>query len=248
MMMTCTLVQTLNLSDYMVGRLISGMAVTDKHELVVVDLRAAYLVDAVSGRLIRVVGSGRAAGRLLGEPIGAATAGDGRLVFSDRADQTAKLFSARGHHVRTVAGLGLSNVAGVAVARPGGDVYVAGSGSHGVALVRGAAATARADTVVDVQYLSDFVHPYSVAVSPATGDVIVGDDHAQTVGLSRHCFDDEMRYKQYQSVSQSTSLQCFDTVGWASRRASGLYKLSDQVLVWWLRVRSDVQIVCIWSS
>jgi len=186
MIMTCVLLQTLKLKDFMVGRLISGMAVSDKHELVVVDLRAAYLVDSVSGRLVRLVGGGSgrggAAGRLV-EPIGAATAADGRLVFSDRADQTAKLFSARGQHVRTVAGLGLSNVGGVAVARSTGDVYVAGSDSHGVALVRGAAApgTGRADTGVNVEYLSDFEHPYSVAVNPDTGDVIVGDDHAQTV-------------------------------------------------------------------
>ena len=42
-------------------------------------------------------------------------------------------------------------------------------------------------------------------------------------------------------------LQCFDTVGWASGRASGLWKLSDGVLAW-LSVWSEVQIVCIWSS
>jgi len=38
--------------------------------------------------------------------------------------------------------------------------------------------------------------------------------------------------------------QSFDTVGWASRRVSGLYRFSDEVLVW----LSEVQIVCIWSS
>jgi len=42
-------------------------------------------------------------------------------------------------------------------------------------------------------------------------------------------------------------LQCFDTVGWTSWRASGLWKLSDEVLVW-LSVWSEVQIVCMWSS
>ena len=42
-------------------------------------------------------------------------------------------------------------------------------------------------------------------------------------------------------------LQCFDTVGWVSGRASGLWKLSDEVLVW-LSVGSEVQIACIWSS
>ena len=43
----------------------------------------------------------------------------------------------------------------------------------------------------------------------------------------------------------SSFLQCFDTVGWVSGRASGLYKLSDGVLVW-SSVWSKVQIVCIW--
>jgi len=31
-------------------------------------------------------------------------------------------------------------------------------------------------------------------------------------------------------------LQCFDTVGWASGRASGLYRLSGEVLVWLLGI------------
>ena len=42
-------------------------------------------------------------------------------------------------------------------------------------------------------------------------------------------------------------LQCFDTVCWASGIASGLQKLSDEVLVW-LSVWSEVQIVFMWSS
>jgi len=45
----------------------------------------------------------------------------------------------------------------------------------------------------------------------------------------------------------STANECFETVGWALRRATGLYELSDEVLVQ-LSVRSEVQIVCIWSS
>jgi len=42
-------------------------------------------------------------------------------------------------------------------------------------------------------------------------------------------------------------LQCFNTVGWVSGRASGLLKLSDGVLVW-LSVWSVMQMICIWSS
>jgi len=42
-------------------------------------------------------------------------------------------------------------------------------------------------------------------------------------------------------------LQCFDAAGWAARSASGLYKLSGEVLAW-LSVWSEVQMICIWSS
>ena len=41
-------------------------------------------------------------------------------------------------------------------------------------------------------------------------------------------------------------LQCFDAVGWAAGRASGLQKIwSDEVLAW-LSVCSEVQMTCIW--
>jgi len=40
---------------------------------------------------------------------------------------------------------------------------------------------------------------------------------------------------------------CFDSVGWASVRASDLQKLSDEALVW-LSVWSEVQIVRIYGS
>jgi len=42
-------------------------------------------------------------------------------------------------------------------------------------------------------------------------------------------------------------LQCLDTVGWASGRASSCKKMSGEVLAW-LSVWSVVQIICIWSS
>jgi len=48
------------------------------------------------------------------------------------------------------------------------------------------------------------------------------------------------------SFSSFSCLQCFDTVGWAAGRASGLQKLSSGVLAW-LSVWSEVQ-TCIWPS
>ena len=42
-------------------------------------------------------------------------------------------------------------------------------------------------------------------------------------------------------------LQCFDTVGWVSGRASPCKILSDEVLVW-LSDRIEVQMICICSS
>jgi len=63
-------------------------------------------------------------------------------------------------------------------------------------------------------------------------------------------FDDINLFLQYNRiymfVQYNVCLHCLDALGWASRRASGLQKLSD-VLVW-LSVWSEVQIVCIWSS
>ena len=44
------------------------------------------------------------------------------------------------------------------------------------------------------------------------------------------------------------SLQRFDTFGWGSGRASGLQKLSGEVLLWLLYVWKEVQVVCIWYS
>jgi len=44
----------------------------------------------------------------------------------------------------------------------------------------------------------------------------------------------------------AANIQCFDAVGWAAGRASGLLKLSGGVLAW-LSVWSEVQ-TCIWPS
>jgi len=49
-------------------------------------------------------------------------------------------------------------------------------------------------------------------------------------------------------LSVGLCLQCFDAVGWVSGRASGVQKLSDELLLVWLSVWSEVQIVCTWSS
>jgi len=49
------------------------------------------------------------------------------------------------------------------------------------------------------------------------------------------------------SMTLDACLQCFDAVGWAAGRASGLKKLNGEVLAW-LPVWSEVQRICIWSS
>jgi len=48
-------------------------------------------------------------------------------------------------------------------------------------------------------------------------------------------------------LSLCLCLQCFDAVGWEAGKASGLQKLSGEVLAW-LSVWSKVQMICIWSS
>jgi len=52
------------------------------------------------------------------------------------------------------------------------------------------------------------------------------------------------------TILTNACLQCFDTVGWVSGRASGLQKLSNEVMAW-LSVCSlccKVQMIFIWSS
>ena len=51
----------------------------------------------------------------------------------------------------------------------------------------------------------------------------------------------------FSSLVVVSCLQCFDAVGWAAGRASGLEKLSSEVLAW-LSVWSEVEMICIWSS
>jgi len=225
----------LKLVDIMVGKWISAMAYNpDRRELIVVDFRAAYVIDvsaAVSGggfRLVRrVVGpKGGTVDRLV-EPIGVSVAGGGstgdvRLVFTDRADQSVKVYSGRGHYIRSVGHLGLSNVGGVAVDGGTGDVFVAGTDGRRVVACRrtvsvsglngggrsgtSSSTTAKynrknqherlTETMADLRdgpLPQPFQHPYSVAVNPANGDIIVGDDYAQEVnddgGASRGMFD-----------------------------------------------------------
>jgi len=59
----------------------------------------------------------------------------------------------------------------------------------------------------------------------------IAERHGQHVSMTAHFF--------------SQDAICFDTVGWASGRSSGLQKLSDEVLMW-LSVCSEVHIVCMW--
>ena len=62
--------------------------------------------------------------------------------------------------------------------------------------------------------------------------------------LTTPCSASDVSYKCGTARIEGTA---FSAVGWASERASGLEKLSDEVLVW-LSVWTNVQIACIWSS
>ena len=77
--------------------------------------------------------------------------------------------------------------------------------------------------------------------------------------------NDYVLYKSTHSLTQSltlftcllmllvfSSLQCFDTVGWASGRASGLQKLSDEVLcivlfMWLNCYKLSIVLFCCWK-
>lgn len=178
------LVKILKLDQYMTNKWISGMAMSDKNELVLVDLREAYLIDE-SGNLIRTVGS-KGSDRLV-EPIGVSAGPDGRLVFTDHAQQNVKVFTNRGNHLRTITDFSLANIAGVACNRATGEIFVAGTDRKRVFVHRdGETRTIPPDRNSSLPPTSDgsrvsFKHPFSVAYNAFSGEVIVGDDYDQSV-------------------------------------------------------------------
>lgn len=178
------LVKILKLDQYMTNKWISGMAMSDKNELVLVDLREAYLIDE-SGNLIRTVGS-KGSDRLV-EPIGVSAGPDGRLVFTDHAQQNVKVFTNRGNHLRTITDFSLANIAGVACNRATGEIFVAGTDRKRVFVHRdGETRTIPPDRNSSLPPTSDgsrvsFKHPFSVAYNAFSGEMIVGDDYDQSV-------------------------------------------------------------------
>src|SRR6218665_3649610 len=178
------LVKILKLDQYMTNKWISGMAMSDKNELVLVDLREAYLIDE-SGNLIRTVGS-KGSDRLV-EPIGVSAGPDGRLVFTDHAQQNVKVFTNRGNHLRTITDFSLANIAGVACNRATGEIFVAGTDRKRVFVHRdGETRTIPPDRNSSLPPTSDgsrvsFKHPFSVAYNAFSGEVTVGNDYDQSV-------------------------------------------------------------------
>lgn len=178
------LVKILKLDQYMTNKWISGMAMSDKNELVLVDLREAYLIDEW-GNLIRTVGS-KGSDRLI-EPIGVSAGPDGRLVFTDHAQQNVKVFTNRGNHLRTITDFSLANIAGVACNRSTGEIFVAGTDRKRIFVhCDGETRTIPTDRNSTPSSTSggsrvSFKHPFSVAYNAVSREVIVGDDYDQSV-------------------------------------------------------------------
>lgn len=176
------LMKILKLEQYVTNKWISGMAVSDKNELVLVDLRAAYLVDDW-GNLIRTIGS-KGSDRLI-EPIGVTQGPEGRLVFSDHAQQNVKVFTNRGSHIRTVTDFCLANIAGVACNRSTGQIFVAGTDRKKIFINGdGQTRTIPPDRNIPTGGAFNsavFKHPFSVAYNPISQEIIVGDDYDQSV-------------------------------------------------------------------
>ena len=65
--------------------------------------------------------------------------------------------------------------------------------------------------------------------------------------LSVSLFVDYCQFFVVKFCLQCRCLQCFDTIGWAAGRASGLWKNLSGGMLAWLSVWSEVQ-TCIWPS
>lgn len=170
------LVKTLDLSHFMKNSWISGMAVTRKNEIVIVDLSQAYVIDW-EGNLKRSIANKAVnkTGVRLKEPIDVCVTSEGTLVFSDHADRQVKMFTSRGQHVRSICNQCHVNIAGV-TCDESGQVFVAGTDSGCVSVYGEEDYPLR-----HVPGAGMLQHPYSVAINPLTGSLIVGDDYKQVV-------------------------------------------------------------------
>ncbi len=170
------LVKVLRLDGVLKNKWVSGLAVTRKGEYVVVDLKEAYLLDE-NGNLKRAIGS-KGSTRLR-EPLDVTVMCNGNLVFSDHLEQDVKIFNCRGQFLRRVKDPSLTNIAGVAT-NDRREVIIAGTDKHWVSV------HSEDDEMLytippSSGAKSPFDHPYSVAVNPLTGDILVGDDNKQLV-------------------------------------------------------------------
>jgi hypothetical protein len=172
------LIRVLKLDNFVSNRWITGLAVTDRLDLIVVDLRGAYLID-LGGNLIRTIAC-KGHHRLV-EPICVTAATDSALIaFSDHADQCVKIFTTKGVHVKTESELGLKNIAGLTFGATSDEILIAGIDRKNVIIYK--VPEGKSETILGSPRIpSLFRHPYSIAYNSSTNQVIVGDDSSQSV-------------------------------------------------------------------
>ena len=200
------LVRILKLDKILTNKWISGIAVTKKNEYLIVDLKGAHLIDEF-GNLKRTIGA--KGQKRLQEPIDATVMACGNLAVSDHASRDVKVFNAKGQLLDVVRDESLCNIAGVAACARG-RILVAGTDKQRISVFHHSGSGASngnsaasgggggggaggdswkllyaipppADEQSSSQRRPMFEHPYSVAVNPLTGHVIVGDDYRQLV-------------------------------------------------------------------
>lgn len=174
---TLNLIKTLDLKPILRNKWISGLAVTRKGDIVVVDLKDCHILDS-EGQLKRSIGL-KGSVRLT-EPIDVTILAGGNLAVSDHADREVKVYTAKGQFVRRVRGPGLVNIAGVA-SNDNREVFIAGTDSQHVGIHNEEGLSVGCIPNRESTARSPFEHPYSIAINPLSGAVIVGDDYRQRV-------------------------------------------------------------------
>jgi DNA-binding beta-propeller fold protein YncE len=177
------LIRTLQLDRILKSKWISGIAVTKKNEYIVVDQREAYLLDE-EGTLKKLIGA-KGSNKLI-EPFNVCVnPSNGNLVICDHADQDIKIFTWKGQFLKRVKDPALTNIAGVAVT-DSKDIVIAGTDKQRVSVLAddgrlSYTIPSMTDGAARNKNRTPFEHPYSLAVNPLTGDIIIGDDYKQLV-------------------------------------------------------------------
>jgi len=172
------LVKTIDLTNSLKNKWISGMAITRKGELIIADNQEVHIFDE-DGLLKRTLGNIKGDGRL-SQPLDITVLSNGSIAISDNAECAIKLFTSKGNFIRTIPVTKVFNIACIA-STDNHNLLITSPDNHTVYKYHETGYMINSIPDLNFSPKAIFEHPYSLAVNPLSGAIVVGDDYKQRV-------------------------------------------------------------------